>query len=728
MDENQNLGMSVQQLNPTWWLKQRASNFVNYQNAERQKHVDTANAETDNQIKSVWGEWINATDHWIAEECNKATRKQLVAKGIRDYFWNTEWEDYSEIKDWQLIDGYIASNPDSKIWIYDFILDENQICDPTELYQSMWWIEPDVIEEEVVEEEPEDDWNFIINSLKNYAQAFFERGWQAVANIVNGAIDEIEQGTILDPGSTDYTMSARENYAQMNYGTTYGLLTPEQRAECDEILATEEWMEMYKPSVQRVLSRMAEAWLDAYWMIKQPVIQALMAVWQEVPYLQDVIEVFWDVVTMGWWLINKLPLLKQFRDSLQTEQEKQEWDQTVGTLWFMKLFQKRWKRISKDKIWETILKEIDPITTIKEFQKRLEELPADAKNLGKKISEKMPTQWEMIAKINKMTAGEKFEFENKFGGEKYGDFLNRIGILEWDEWAINKLNAYKSDLFNQVTNALEQIGWDHNVNNPWMAEMIRENLRNAKDVMERDPSILNKLWEISEKYFKEVKNPDWSTRIYWKLNASEIKFLMRYFAEKTRLWFNKENEPKKVQRHDNIYAQALDDITRIAEENWFENMSEMSRDIQKSHYLIKALGKDIAKKYGKSWLDAADILALYGDVKSGGIKFVLKRVLTSEWAKKNYVKILNKLEWLTPERQRANLEKIKEISSKNMFDNWVKEIEKDANTPKLWENPQYSNNPVDYTSPTRVEPTWEAWRYWQTVETLKNTWLDPNKK
>ena len=708
-EENQNVGKRIWQAN-TSNLRSWADNMIAFQNQARQEQMNKFNDERDTGLKDVYTSWLNSTNHWVAQNCDRTFRIWLVAKWIRDYF-----DDYANVDDIPLVDSFKDSNPEYEDAIWQFVLDDSQICDPNPLYQKLWFYWEPQVETPTSETPNEDDSpNNFVDRVKNVWKSFlsfYETWWSAVRNAVDFTLWALEW---------DQTMWAINNYAEMNGVDT---TTPEWYAEASEAISSPEWMDMYKATPQRAMLRWMESALDAAFTILAPEMKWMLSVWENTPWISDLLEIWWYILQWGWRIVNHSTPLYFYRNTLQTEEEKQEFDAFIGTLGFMKLFQKRWGRTKWD-IKETLLKEIDPETTITEFKKRITDTPSDLKNLWKNIANKMPTQWEMIARINKMTPWEKTKFQQDYWGEVYWDFLNRIWIVEWDEWAIVKLHAYKTSLFDQITQALNEIWWEYDVNNPWMQEMIKENLRNATEVMERDPSIVNRLSEIANKYFKEIENPDWSVRINWKLNASEIKFLMRYFAEKTRLWFNKDVEPKKVQRNDNIYAKVLDDITRIAEDNWFENMWEMSRDIQKSHFLINALWKDLAKKYGKSWLDAADILALFWDIESWWLKFVIKRIITSEWAKKNYVKILNKMQWLTPERQWANLEKIRDINSKNMFDKWVKEIEKESKTPKLWEDPKYSNNPVDYTAPTRVNTEWEAWRYGQILETKKNTWLE----
>lgn len=718
-DTTQIKGKSFEALSwNSWSLRDWTRSIVDFQKSTLEQHNMEKEAQKEADAKNLFVSSLNSKDHWVSQECNSTFRLYQVAKWIRDYFAKPEnwWYDYTNVDDDVLYDGYVKNNPDRKAQLDRYVLDDSQICDPTQLYQDMWWEESE--DSIPTSTAMEDDWpdNFV-DWVKNVGKSFlsfFETWWSAVRNVVDYTLWALEG---------DKTMWAINNYAEMNGVDT---TTPEWYAQAKEAISTEEWMDKYKATPQRAILKWLEAWLDAAFTIYAPYVKWWFSVWENTPWISDLLEIAGVVMQWGWRLVNHSTPLYFYRDTLQTEEEKQEFDAFVGTLWFMKLFQKRGGRNKVEWWWikDTLLKEIDPVTTVEEFKKRIVDIPSDAKKLWKKIGKGLSDQWEIIARMNKLTPSEKLTFQDKFWWEKYWDFLNRVSIVEWDEWAIMKLNAYKSSLFDQITNALEEIKWEYDVNNPRMQEMIKENIRNAKDVMERDPAIINRLSKIADKYFKEVKNPDWSTRIYWKLNASEIKFLMRYFAEKTRLWFNKDTEPKKVQRHDNIYAQVLDDITRIAEGEGYENMREMSRDIQKSHFLINALWKDLAKKYGKSWLDATDLLALYWDLESWGLKLIVKKLITSEWAKKNYVKILNKLKWFTPDVQIANLEKIREINSKNMFDKWVKEIENESKTPKLWENPQYSNNPVDYTSPTRVTPEWEAAQYGQILETKKNTWLE----
>lgn len=152
------------------WLRDWTQNIVNFQNSAIQQQREKFNAEKDNQMMDTFSESINATSHWVSQECNKAFRKQLVAKWLRDYFWETQWIDYSNVEDVPLVDWFIRENPNTKTSIYDFILDDNQVCDPTQLYYDIWIQQP----EEVVTPEEESDMNPLLKAWVDAAWAVTE--------------------------------------------------------------------------------------------------------------------------------------------------------------------------------------------------------------------------------------------------------------------------------------------------------------------------------------------------------------------------------------------------------------------------------------------------------------------------------------------------------------------------------------------------------------------------
>ena len=158
----------------TWWdLKAWTKGMLDFQKNAIQQHKETKNSERDAWLEKVFTSGLNATDHWVAQECNSYYRLGQVAKWIRDYFAKEEnWGyDYSGIDDEPLFDDYCDANPDRKDELYAYVLDWGEYCDPTELYTNMGWIIPD--EEEMIGEISMDE-EKNSSTLANVAQSIID--------------------------------------------------------------------------------------------------------------------------------------------------------------------------------------------------------------------------------------------------------------------------------------------------------------------------------------------------------------------------------------------------------------------------------------------------------------------------------------------------------------------------------------------------------------------------
>lgn len=173
-EENQNMGKSVSQLN-TSSLRDWANSMIDFQKQARQEQMAKASVESDNSIKNLMVSWMTTTNHWVSQDCDRAARIWLVAQWIRQYFALPEnwWTDYSNVPDVDLVNSYKDSNPDSEEAIWQFVLDDSQICDPNPLYQELgfYW-EPQV--EEEISETIEEEWNPRVEAWTNIAWAVTE--------------------------------------------------------------------------------------------------------------------------------------------------------------------------------------------------------------------------------------------------------------------------------------------------------------------------------------------------------------------------------------------------------------------------------------------------------------------------------------------------------------------------------------------------------------------------
>lgn len=149
-EENQNTAVS---------LRDKIKQSLDFQINSRKEKAKEFSLRRAKQMQDIYTSWLNSTNHWVSQQCTKAYKVGQIAEWIRDYFSKPEnwWEDYSNIEDVPLVDNYISLNPDRKAQLYDYVLEDSQICDPTQLYTDMGWISDEQAEEQ------QSSWNRLAN-------------------------------------------------------------------------------------------------------------------------------------------------------------------------------------------------------------------------------------------------------------------------------------------------------------------------------------------------------------------------------------------------------------------------------------------------------------------------------------------------------------------------------------------------------------------------------------
>ena len=154
LEENKNVGNRLDTNSGTRdWI----NGMLDFQRNAIQQQQQKFSAEREDSANKRFVAWLSTTNHWVSKECNTSFRIYQVAEWIRKYFAKPEngWLDYYGVDDVPLVDDFKAQNPDIESNIWEYVLDDSQICDPTQLFYDIWLETPpeEEISEEVVEEE-----------------------------------------------------------------------------------------------------------------------------------------------------------------------------------------------------------------------------------------------------------------------------------------------------------------------------------------------------------------------------------------------------------------------------------------------------------------------------------------------------------------------------------------------------------------------------------------------
>lgn len=772
MDEDRK-AMAMQLWQPTTEsLKDWTKSMLWFQNNTIQQQRAKFSTDHDNDIKNNFTASVSTTDHSVAKECNTATRIWLVAKWIRDRYNSNDIYDYDGWEDAPLVDAYKSTYPEYEDKIWGFVLDESQICDPSDLYENLWfyWKEKIGITDDTVEDDSPDNFVDRVKNVGKTFLSFFETWWDFVRNAVNWTIWWIEW---------DQTPWALENYADMNYWKSFYSLTDEQKKEARDAIATQEWMDMYKPSVQRVILKWLEAWLDAAFTIYAPYVKWWFSVWENTPWISDLLEIAWTIMQWGWWLVNHISPLYFYRDTLQTEEEKQEFDSFVGTLWFMKLFQKRWWRTEWN-VKETLLKEIDPETTIKEFQKRITDAPADIKEWWINMKYWKPTQenlqdtaWLIVKpktteeSVMATRALEKLDLE---WVKDYVDldtrFLEKNSEIQNAEDAIYELDTRKFKPEDTSTVKIYEMEWDKYVEEwewsvvrqwEWEPEKVKYTTARSIDYVQPMIDLLKLFyeWRADKSAAIELTEKKFNTEWLTKKEINELtKEILKEYETYTKRWKPKETiealDVEAIRKKWKYFARWDDDVLIELDREWSDNMNtqQMVKDLRDE--IVRAKSTTVKKNLPQKLMSALwDLLSITW-VKSLLFKIIPNAVWEEKinplTRQKNLSKYIKKFESLNERLNWAKTKKQAEIIVEEFIDEMEKDIwpiewevitnETDWQEYKkpnnrleevvqsetvypesrlLWDNGK-NNVPQDFTTMPWIDPKWNVFKWFREVQ------------
>lgn len=637
----------------------------------------------DMDSNNLYEQSLNVNNKNLSEKYNQASQSAAAASMIKSYA-ERNGDDWSDLNTPQeILTEYLTINDDDNTYnrLMDFVKSSQ---DPEEFWLEMWWIEKDWWDKL---------WDFAKNTGQNFL-SFFESWWEAVRNLVNWWIWALEW---------DQTPWALENYAKMNYWKDFYSLSETEKAEAREAVSSKEWLDMYKPTAQRIALKWWEAWLDALFTAFAPWIKAWFSVawaWAEsdVPVVSDVLwwALWWLDKVNGfiWWIVTEVPWLSNFRDSLQTEQEKEEFDNFLWMIVLWKIMQKRWGRVKNSRsLKETVINELDPRVTIEEFQKRVTEAPADIKEWVNRAIDWKATQ------------------EN----------------LQEQAWKIVKTKTVEET--ETATRALQDadVAWAKNYKelndrlvNRWKEIEALEDAEYAKtDDIKFKPEDTKYTKEYEQDWYKTTREinsvQEWIDllRDFYEWNPDKSASLELLEAKFKNEWLNK--------REINNISRAIAQEYETYKARWQEKTSIKSKDVEDIRRAVKNFAREWNERLvelDKQWSDNMNTRAMIKDVQNEIVraknnlanKNILQKAAWTLWKifnaiwwtealSKAWLKWLIGNDWLDPITRQSKLKSnLNRFNRLNERLNWaknkteVKEIVKEfneefekANWPVEWE-------------------------------------------
>jgi len=305
----------------------------------------------------------------------------------------------------------------------------------------------------------------------------------------------------------------------------------------------------------------------------------------------------------------------------------------------------------------------------------------------------LPTAEDTITRLNRMTKLEIASFTKQQWVQPWKWLNDRWFVTAWED-TLDKLATHLQGNMSSKWEALSQI--KQTFTSPELVEMAKDAARYADETL--NPSAKR----ISELY---NKSKDW-------LNWSEAQEVISFYQRNNKFDYGKNiTASEKSARATNIDNAVREQMLKFAEDNWLPWLRDINKEIQGTKFILDKLGKNMEWSLGNDYFTLTDYI-IWAGTNFDPTAMVVGKVAKSDWFRKSYAKIINKINWHTNIRDKIlDIEALKRVQNKKELDNFLALPYKD----NIWDIP---NN-------TTIIPDWQkiiSWpngsvREWQILET-----------
>lgn len=246
-------------------------------------------------------------------EVKKADLADLIKEKLKE-----EWYVINDnITDDWIIAWFLEVAPQYEDDFNKYFYSDN---DAVQLWKDLWWLEKSTWDKTKDKAK-----SFITNTMQ-----FIPKFWEWVKDTLDLTADATWYWKLDDV--------AWANFVQEKYWTYPAALTDADYKKAREEFETSDKKE-YTPTVTSATTKLLEWWADIAFTAFNPASSAAWKSWfaalAETPYLEEIPNTIWEIQWWVWKLFNTIPWFSDIRESLQTEQEKADWDAFVWwALWW----------------------------------------------------------------------------------------------------------------------------------------------------------------------------------------------------------------------------------------------------------------------------------------------------------------------------------------------------------------------------------------------------------
>ena len=508
-------------------------------------------------IKSLYDTSLTTTNPDTIKQAKNATKFSEAMMAGREEA-EKHWKNWYNSEDKDVYAELRNMYPDLKEKLIAYRDDD--AMDITGFKMSMGWLkDTDIInnnEDQVSDYEHQ--WNFLTDFFSNIMKgiAWVETLYEEKQNKINRIKQENYNAEWVDYNYDEKNSWAFAQYMYDKYGAYLSMYLNNDKRDIVEkereyISKNPDILDRYKNKSESLLSVWEWA-LDTVFTVSAPIVKALLMWIWETRIGWEVLNGIWELLTLGGEQVNKLPVLKDFRDSLPTEEDQARFDALVGNI----IAYKFWKKKVKEA--ET---KINPTNIIKNFKEMKQ------KNPNANITDINEIAWKIVNGKNFKSQTEASNALSKTNTEwvkTYTELSERI------QKSMDDNMTQQSDIYKQDTTVYkpEQTRSTVDVENAWRTTTtelrpVEDAIELLKDMYEWDTILMAWLENLIKKF-----NEEWLTR-------EEINSLSQAISSKSNS-YNAKNELKKTKSAQDVerIRQAVKEFAR----QWSEELENLDRD------------------------------------------------------------------------------------------------------------------------------------------------------
>ena len=338
VEDEQKISKIVNEKLPNWsaFEKQQALQWLYNAalNAQKQKDIDAWRQQVKLALinKANNANWGKEKNTYMSQ-----VKKADLADLIKDQFVK-QWykaSDFMNFTDDWIIAGFLDTNPEYKDAFNKYFYNDKK--DATSLWKDLWWIEKSLKEEIIWNDWDWSSWGKV-GWIAEWVAWWTPKRWEWVKDFLDKSLAWTDQNRT---SQQNLDAVAFWNFVQDKYWTVPANLTDRDLAQAkkDFEASKEANQKEYTPTYWSAFTKMAmwlsdialtAGWLKWSNLVRNNLFKLWFSTLANDDNMSRAPEALWDSLSWAGSQINKLPWFSDIRDSLQTEQDKADWDAFVA--------------------------------------------------------------------------------------------------------------------------------------------------------------------------------------------------------------------------------------------------------------------------------------------------------------------------------------------------------------------------------------------------------------